>query len=135
MKRPSAAARSAAAPSHRPAARPMRIVYTCLVAFAAAGRVPLWAADLEGEAEKMAYSIGYQVGADFRRQGLEVDPDVVVMGVMDALAKVEPAMTDAQMREALHDVQVRANQAAQERRRTLARTNLKAGRKYLQRNA
>jgi FKBP-type peptidyl-prolyl cis-trans isomerase FklB len=115
----------------------MRIVLISIVTGAcmALGGVQPWAAELQGEAEKVAYSVGYQVGGDFRRQGLELDPDLVVMGVMDALSKIEPAMTAAQMREALHDLQVRANEAAQARRRSLARANLKEGRKYLQRNA
>ena len=104
-------------------------------AFVALGGVRLWAADLQGDAERVAYSIGYQVGGDFRRQGLELDPDLVLMGVMDALSKVAPALTDAQMRTALHDLQGHASEAAQTRRMTLARANLKEGKKYLRRNA
>jgi FKBP-type peptidyl-prolyl cis-trans isomerase FklB len=112
----------------------MRIVSISFLACAVGG-VPLWAAPPQGEAEKVGYSVGYQVGGDYRRQGLALDPDLVVMGVMDALAKVTPALTEAQMREALHDLRVRASEMAQDRRRTLARTNLKEGKKYLVRNA
>src|SRR5262245_14281749 len=115
----------------------MRIVRISIMAcaFVAVGGGRPWAADLQGDAERVAYSVGYQVGGDFRRQGLELDPDLVLMGVMDALSKVAPALTDAQMRTALHDLQEGASEAAQARRRTLARANLKEGKKYLRRNA
>ena len=115
----------------------MHIVPIAIVvgAVAALGRGQPWAADLQGEAEKVAYSVGYQVADDFRRQGLALDPDVVVLGVMDALAKIEPAVPEAQMRAALHELQLRASDLAQARRRNLARADLKEGKKYLRRNA
>ena len=45
-----------------------------------------WAADkiaFEDENDKILYSVGHQVGRDLTRQGLDVDPDVLIQGIMD----------------------------------------------------
>ncbi|TFH23446.1 MAG: hypothetical protein E4H03_06115, partial [Myxococcales bacterium] len=47
---------------------------------------------------KLGYSVGYQVGGDFERQKIEIDPDLVVAGVVAALSRAEPKLTGEQMR-------------------------------------
>lgn len=45
-----------------------------------------WATDkiaLEDENDKILYSVGHQVGRDLTRQGVVVDPDVLLLGIMD----------------------------------------------------
>ncbi len=71
--------------------------------------------DLGNEKQKLGYSIGYQVGGDFRRQGLRIDPEMVVKGVLDALAGTEPLMTPDEMRQTLTELKRQA--AAAEKRR------------------
>jgi FKBP-type peptidyl-prolyl cis-trans isomerase FklB len=60
------------------------------------------------ESQKLGYSIGYQVGSDFRRQGLSLDPELVVKGVLDALSGAEPLMTTDEMRQTLTELGRRA---------------------------
>ena len=43
------------------------------------------------ENEKTSYSVGYQIGGDFKAQGVELDPDSLVQGIRDALTKKEPS--------------------------------------------
>jgi FKBP-type peptidyl-prolyl cis-trans isomerase FklB len=71
--------------------------------------------ELGNEKQKLGYSIGYQVGDDFRRQGLQIDPERVVKGVLDALAGTEPLMTPDEMRQTLTELKRQA--AAAEKRR------------------
>ncbi len=71
--------------------------------------------DLGNQKQKLCYSIGYQVGGDFRRQGLRIDPERVVKGVLDALAGTEPLMTPDEMRQTLTELKRQA--AAAEKRR------------------
>jgi len=68
------------------------------------------------EKQKLSYSVGYQVGGDFRRLGLPIDPELVVQGVVDALAGSEPLMTPDEMRQTLTELKRQA--AAAEKRRS-----------------
>ena len=61
---------------------------------------PLATADplkLEEETPRINYSLGYQIGGDFKRQGVEMDAEAVVQGIRDALSGAEPQMTPAEM--------------------------------------
>jgi FKBP-type peptidyl-prolyl cis-trans isomerase FklB len=93
------------------------------------------APDLEDEKQKLSYSIGYQVGGDFRRQGLEIDPELVVKGVLDAMAGSEPLITPEEMRQALTELRQQAAAAAKQQREEQARNNLAEGKAFLAENA
>lgn len=49
------------------------------------------------EAEKVSYSVGYQVGGDFQRQGWEISPDALVQGLRDAIGKSTPRLSQEEM--------------------------------------
>jgi hypothetical protein len=69
-----------------------------------------------GQASQVAYSIGFQVGGDFRRQGFEIEPEIVARGAGDAVEGRDPALSADEMRQALTQLQRRAETAASERR-------------------
>jgi len=81
------------------------------------------------------YSIGYQVGGDFRRQGIEIDPASLVRGVQDALAGTEPEMTPQEMNTTLSDLQQKITDAQEEQRKAALQRNLDAGRAFMGANA
>jgi FKBP-type peptidyl-prolyl cis-trans isomerase FklB len=60
------------------------------------------------EKQKLSYSVGYQVGGDFKRLGLPIDAELVVRGVVDALAGSEPLMTPDEMRQTLTELKRQA---------------------------
>ncbi len=70
--------------------------------------------DRGDEKQKLSYSVGYQVGGDFRRLSLPIDAELVVRGVVDALAGSEPLMTPDEMRQTLTELKRQA--AAAEKR-------------------
>jgi FKBP-type peptidyl-prolyl cis-trans isomerase FklB len=72
--------------------------------------------DRGDEKQRLSYSIGYQVGGDFRRLGLPIDPELVVQGVVDVLAGSEPRMTSDEMRQTLTELK-RQTAAAEKRLR------------------
>ena len=82
----------------------------------------------------LGYSVGYQVGSDFRRQAVAIDPQVVVRGVRDALARAQPAIPAEEMRAALAEVRRQAEAAARRQREEEALGRLEAGRAFLARN-
>jgi FKBP-type peptidyl-prolyl cis-trans isomerase FklB len=81
------------------------------------------------------YSIGYQVGGDFRRQGIEIDPASLVRGVQDALAGAEPGMTPQEMHTTLSDLQQKITDAQEKQRKAALQQNLDAGRAFMEANA
>jgi FKBP-type peptidyl-prolyl cis-trans isomerase FklB len=89
---------------------------------------------LADENARINYAVGYQVGGDFKRQGLDLDLDIVVRGVADALAGTEPAMTEAEMREALQEVQQQVTAARQAKAEADAAEQRAAGQAFLDEN-
>lgn len=77
-----------------------------LMAGCGGGDVGATLSEAEG---RLSYSIGYQVGGDFRRQAVDIDPEIVLQGIEDALAGSEPRMPAAEMRSALVALQQRVD--------------------------
>jgi len=97
-----------------------------------------WAAgslDLEDEKVRTSYSVGYQVGGDFKRQGMEINPEILVKGIQDALKDAQPAMTEEEMRQTLVDLQKRVTEAQQEEKRMQSERNIVEGKEFLTANA
>ena len=57
--------------------------------------------DLTAEKDRTSYSIGYQVGGDFMRQGIEIRPEMLLKGMQDALTDQQPAMSPIEMHQTL----------------------------------
>lgn len=52
---------------------------------------------MQTDEQKVAYSIGLSIGANFKSQQLNLDADYVGAGIADALAGKEPRLSDAEM--------------------------------------
>ena len=52
---------------------------------------------LDSDTAKINYSVGYQIGGDFKRQGVEMQQEMVLRGIQDALSGAEPLMTQEEM--------------------------------------
>ena len=61
--------------------------------------------DLGNEKNRVNYSVGYQIGDDFRRQGVEINPEALVKGIRDALSGKTPLMTAEEQRATLVNLQ------------------------------
>lgn len=59
---------------------------------------------LEDETARINYSLGYQIGGDFKRQGLEMNPAAVTKGIEDALSDAAPLMTPEAMQTTLTEL-------------------------------
>ncbi len=90
---------------------------------------------LDDEAARIGYSLGYQIGGDFKRQAIEINEAAVLKGIEDALAKTTPLMSDQEMHATLIELkrkivaEQRAKQHAQEIQ------NLAQDKKLLEENA
>jgi len=90
--------------------------------------------DLKDEKVRLGYSVGYQIGSDFLRQGKDIDPDVLLKGVMDAMLGNKPIMSPKEMRTVLTDLQRDIVTAQEKQMREEAEKNLEAGRAFLAEN-
>ena len=92
------------------------------------------AVKLQDENARINYSVGYQVGSDYRRKGIRLDPEVVAKGIEDALSGNEPLLTPAEMRKELTEVQRRASAKQQARAEQSAEAQRQAGQAFLEAN-
>ena len=73
--------------------------------------------DFEDETTRINYSLGYQIGGDFKRQNVEMNADAVVKGIEDALAAVEPQISVEEMQSTLVELKRKVTEAQRESRR------------------
>jgi len=56
---------------------------------------------ITGDLKKKSYSIGYQVGSDFGKQNVAIEPEVLIQGIRDALDGTRQLLSAEEQRKAL----------------------------------
>ena len=51
--------------------------------------------------DKVSYSVGLNVGSNFKKQGQELNPDALLAGLKDALSGKTPALTEKELKETM----------------------------------
>jgi FKBP-type peptidyl-prolyl cis-trans isomerase FklB len=106
-----------------------------LLGMSAAGSAEEGKLDFQDETTRINYSLGYQIGGDFKKQGVEIDAEAVTQGIKDALAGGEPQMP----RDEMHATLVALKQKVDAEQRTRRRENelgyVKEGEEFLAANA
>lgn len=93
----------------------------------------LWAADaaeLKTPQQRLGYSMGHQLGADFKAKEIDMDPDAFSRGLKDALKGGDSAMTDAEIMSTLQAY----GEAMTQKRMAQAEANRKDGEAFLAAN-
>jgi len=91
--------------------------------------------DLGNEKARVNYSVGYQIGDDFKRQGVEINPEALVKGIQDALSGEKALMTPEEQRAALVDLQRKVAAQQEQDKSRQAREYRAEGRIFLAENA
>ena len=107
----------------------MVLCFLLLVSVATAADKP--APVLKSQKAKDGYAIGYQIGEDFKRHDLTIDPDMLARGARDALTQKKPLMSPEERRAALTDLEMRIRTAQQKMLQDQAAKNLAASEKFL----
>jgi FKBP-type peptidyl-prolyl cis-trans isomerase FklB len=89
---------------------------------------------LKTQKEKASYAIGLNIGRSLQSDSVDVDPDILLQGLRDALAGSEPLLTDDEAKEALSAVRAEVNKRQQERMQAAGETNRKQGEAFLAAN-
>ncbi|BCA80625.1 FKBP-type peptidyl-prolyl cis-trans isomerase [Desulfuromonas sp. AOP6] len=93
------------------------------------------APELKDLKDKVSYSIGLDIGRNFKAQGVEVEPALLLKGMKDALADAQPMLTDEQIEETMTAFQQQMMEKQQKMISELAETNKKEGQVFLAENA
>jgi FKBP-type peptidyl-prolyl cis-trans isomerase FklB len=107
------------------------ILFAAPVAFAAASE-PV---SLDDETARINYSLGYQIGGDFKRQGVEMNADAVVKGIEDALSGTEPMMKPEDMRTTLTDLKRKVVAAQKKSAMEQELKTVEEGKQFMEENA
>ncbi len=106
-------------------------LFAAPIALAVAGE-PL---DFEDATTRLNYSLGYQIGGDFKRQGVEMNADAVVEGIHDALSGAKPQMPPKEMRATLIELKRKVVIEQQAERRKMEQKQIEEDKKFLDDNA
>jgi FKBP-type peptidyl-prolyl cis-trans isomerase FklB len=93
------------------------------------------ALDLEDETVRTNYSLGYQIGGDFKRQGVEMDAEAIIQGISDALSGAEPQMSPAEMNATLMELKRKVTAEQRKRGKERELEYLAEGKAFLEENA
>lgn len=90
---------------------------------------------LKDENARVNYSVGYQIGGDFKRQDVQMNAQALLQGIEDGLKKDQSLMSEEEMRTALIDLKKRIlalQQAEKAQKQKLSRDE---GLKFLAENS
>ena len=90
--------------------------------------------ELKTETDKVSYSIGLDIGSTFKKQNMEVNLDLLIAGMKDAVGGKKPLLTDDQVKETMtaYSKSMMEKQAAKAKEESAK--NAAAGEKFLAEN-
>jgi len=91
--------------------------------------------DFKDTEDAVSYSIGFQMGADFVKHGVTVDPEMIVEGLRDGMSGVKPRLSEEDMKARLSELEAKIKQAKQLEMKEQAARNLAEGEAFLAENA
>jgi FKBP-type peptidyl-prolyl cis-trans isomerase FklB len=103
------------------------IVSALSVALIASGEEKSQLKDLK---DKVSYSIGLDLGFNFKKQNLELNPDALLAGVKDALSGKQPLLNENEVKETMTAL----TKQMEEKEKAKAEKNAKDGEKFLAEN-
>lgn len=89
---------------------------------------------LKTDTDKLSYSIGSDLGKNFKRQSIDINPTAMAQGISDAMGNGKSLLTDDQMKDVLTKFQkdIMAKRAAEMGKKSAE--NLAVGTKFLAEN-
>ena len=96
-----------------------------------------WAEDkleLKTDKDKLSYSIGVSVGKNFKRDGTEVDLDLMIKGFKAGLAGDKSIMSDREIQQIMGSYQMELRKQAMARNQVAVQENKKKGDAFLAEN-
>lgn len=98
------------------------------------GATPPAAGDVKNVKEKASYAFGMNVGRSIKGQDLDLDTEIFIRGLKDALGGKEPAYTPQEMQTAIQQFMQQAQAKAEAEMKEQAAAGLKAAQQFLEQN-
>ena len=92
------------------------------------------AGPLKSQKDKVSYSIGLDIGKNFKNQGIEVDTQLLARGMKDALAGGKTLLTEEEVRQVMTQFQGEMRAAHAKRQQAVGDKNAKDGAAFLEQN-
>jgi FKBP-type peptidyl-prolyl cis-trans isomerase FklB len=89
---------------------------------------------LQDQKARDSYSLGYDFGGNLKRQGVEIDMDVLLLAVREGLEGKTPAMSTEEIRDTILQLRKKLIILQDKRYRELASKNLAEGNAFLEAN-
>lgn len=90
--------------------------------------------ELKEQKDKVSYALGMNMGVNLKRQNVEVNPDLVLQGLKDALSGEKQLLNDEQMRETFRQLNQEVMARNQKQREEQQNKNKAAGESFLAEN-
>jgi len=90
---------------------------------------------LKKQMDKESYSMGYQMGVNFKQNKVPINPESLARGLEDGLNGSKPLLAPLEMRAILGDIQKRMAESARLMREQVAQRNLEEGKAFLTQNS
>ncbi len=90
--------------------------------------------ELKSQKDKSSYAIGLDMGNSLKKSEIDVNPDILVKGIKDALAGGKQLMTDQEIKETIVALQKDIQAKQQARMKTVGEKNKKEGEDFLAKN-
>src|SRR5262245_28527754 len=88
---------------------------------------PAAAGPLKTQKDKVSYSIGLDIGKNFKNQGIDVDSNLLARGIRDAIAGNKVLLTDEEVRAVMMEFQTAMREQHTKKQQVSADKNLKDG--------
>jgi FKBP-type peptidyl-prolyl cis-trans isomerase FklB len=89
---------------------------------------------LKTQKDKISYAIGMNIGAGMKKDGLDIDPNVLSQGIKDALAGTKPLMTEAEAQAVMTEFRTEMMKKKQEEAQRVGDANKQQGQQFLAAN-
>jgi FKBP-type peptidyl-prolyl cis-trans isomerase FklB len=90
--------------------------------------------ELKTQQDKVSYSIGMNIGSNFKKQGIEVNADVMMKGIKDGMDGTKPLIDETEMREVMTAFQKEMMAKTESRNKVAGEKNKKDGETFLAEN-
>ena len=90
--------------------------------------------ELKDQKDKLSYSIGMDIGRNFKRQSIEVNPDILSAGIKAVLQDQKPLLTEEEARQVITTFQTEMRSKQMEKQKEQGEKNKKEGEAFLAEN-
>ena len=89
---------------------------------------------LKNQKDKVSYIIGMEIGKNFKKQSIDIDPDILTKGIKDAISGGKPLLTEQEIQENMVTFQKEMMAKQEELAKKLGENNKKEGEVFLAEN-